>query len=287
MAIAEVGAIGVKITRKKPDKLVLVDAYWIKNYKGKDIKIRVLPHQMPVTLYVEFVYEFDDDEHDKSSAPAFELRFKIKGTIFDEKSTISIDSSKLTKCDPIRKYKGERFPQYNEKRDVWFHEIKSFTSDLLYLKHREKRFEKKNSFFTIQELCKTRYNNLDNTPSKEVEDNLQALIDNVLNPAREEYGNRIYVTSGYRSLSVNKAVGGAVNSQHTKGQAADLQTGKGKTGNKALFDIIRKQGNFDQLINEKDYSWIHVSYNPNRNRRKVLEFDGTNYITIQSKVEIE
>lgn len=272
MAIAEVGAVGVEITRKKPDKLVLVDAYWIKKYKsnGKDerIKVRILPHQKPVDLYVEFVYEYDDDEHDKSSAPAFDLKFKIEGTIFDGKSAITIDSSKLTRWKPSKKYNGKKYPQYRNKREVYYHEIKKFTSDLVEIKSRKESTKKGSNFFTIKELSKTNQE-FNNTPTEEAKENLKALIDNVLNPAREEYGKPIYVTSGYRSFSVNKAVKGKTNSQHTKGQAADLQTNEGKTGNKALFDIIRKQGNFDQLINEKDYSWIHVSYNSNGNRGNV------------------
>ena len=87
MAIAEVDAIGVENTNKPADELVLVDAYWIKEYQGEKIKIRVLPHQMPVDLYMEFVYKFDDDKHDKDAAPAIDVNFKVKGTIFDEKST--------------------------------------------------------------------------------------------------------------------------------------------------------------------------------------------------------
>ena len=133
-----------------------------------------------------------------------------------------------------------------------------------------------NSFFTIKELCRTSQK-LDNTPTEEAKGNLQALIDNVLNRARETYGKPVTVTSGYRSPAVNKAVGGAANSQHTKGQAADLTTRQGKEGNKRLFEIIRAQGGFDQLINEKDYSWVHVSFNPKGNRGEVLRYDGKKY----------
>lgn len=132
------------------------------------------------------------------------------------------------------------------------------------------------SYFTIEELCKSRPG-YDNTPSEEIKKNLQQLIDKVLDPMREAYGAAVNVTSGYRSPAYNKAIGGAKNSQHMKGQAADLQTKEGKAGNKRLFDIIRKQGNFDQLINEKDYQWIHVSHNPNGNRGQVLRYDGQKY----------
>lgn len=134
-----------------------------------------------------------------------------------------------------------------------------------------------NSYFTIKELCRTSQKHLDNTPTEEVKKNLQALIDNVLDKAREAYGKPVTVTSGYRSPAVNKAVGGVSNSQHQKGQAADISTGQGKEGNKKLFEIIRSQGNFDQLINEYDYSWVHVSFNPKGNRGEVLRYDGKKY----------
>lgn len=107
------------------------------------------------------------------------------------------------------------------------------------------------------------------TPTPEARKNLQQLIYNVLDPAREEYGQPIFVSSGYRSPAVNKAVGGVSNSQHMKGQAADLQTRQGTQSHRALFNIIKRQGNFDQLINEYNYSWVHVSYNPNRNRGQI------------------
>ena len=131
-------------------------------------------------------------------------------------------------------------------------------------------------YFTISELCKSRPG-YDNTPTEEIKTNLQHLIDKVLDPMREAYGKAVNVTSGYRSPAYNAAIGGAKNSQHMKGQAADLQTKEGKEGNKRLFEIIRKMGNFDQLINEKDYSWIHVSYNPSGNRKQILRYDGHKY----------
>lgn len=132
--IAEVGASEISTKRKEPDKLVLVDAYWIKKFNGQDIKIRLIPHQKPVDLYMEFVYEHDDDEHDKSSAPAFDVKFKIDRTIYDGKSSITIDSSKLTKWKPDRKYHGSN-ARYNGK-NVYFYVFQDFVSDLYSVKHR-------------------------------------------------------------------------------------------------------------------------------------------------------
>ena len=135
-------------------------------------------------------------------------------------------------------------------------------------------------YFTISELCKSRPG-YDNTPTEEIKANLQHLIDKVLDPMREANGKAVNLTSGYRSPAYNAAIGGAKNSQHMKGQAADLQTKEGREGNKRLFEIIRKQGNFDQLIDEKNYQWIHVSYNPQRQRHEILRYDGSKYHKIQ------
>ena len=129
-------------------------------------------------------------------------------------------------------------------------------------------------YFTINELTKSSTASrlhINNTPSQEVKDNLNKLIDNVLDPLRELYGKPIIVNSGYRCPKLNKAVGGARNSQHLIGQASDIRTVTNtKESNKQLFDIIRNSKlPFDQLINEYDFNWVHVSYSP-RNRRQVL-----------------
>lgn len=128
-------------------------------------------------------------------------------------------------------------------------------------------------FFTIQELTKSttaQQKGIKNIPSKEQEQNLIALIENILDPLREAYGGPIIVTSGYRCPALNKAVGGAKNSQHMTGQAADIRTVKDtRTENKKLFDLIQKlKLPFDQLIDEHNLDWVHVSYS-NRNRREV------------------
>jgi hypothetical protein len=131
---------------------------------------------------------------------------------------------------------------------------------------------KKNEYFTIQELCASKVailQKIDNLPPPEVKVKLRTLIQNVLNPVREIWGKAILVNSGFRSPILNKAIGGAVNSQHIKGEAADITTGS-KEGNKKLFDmIIASEINFDQLIDESKYSWLHISYS-NKNRKQIL-----------------
>lgn len=110
---------------------------------------------------------------------------------------------------------------------------------------------------------------IDNTPTEEVKKNLENLVKYVLDPLREMYGKPIYVNSGYRSEALNKAVGGSKTSQHVLGMAADIDT-RTRKGNEELFDLIAKNLSFDQLIDEKDYSWIHVSFDPKRLRNQIL-----------------
>ena len=86
------------------------------------------------------------------------------------------------------------------------------------------------------------------------EQNLQALVDHVLDPARERLGMPITVNSGYRCPAHNKAVGGVKNSQHLKGEAADITC----ADNKRLAEIIEQLDNFDQLIVYPTF--LHVSY---------------------------
>ena len=113
---------------------------------------------------------------------------------------------------------------------------------------------------------------IDNTPDATVRANLTALVANILDPLREAYGKPIVVSSGYRSPKLNRAVGGAAKSQHVTGQAADIHTlSDTPADNKKLYDLILKlKLPFDQLINEYNFNWVHVSYSP-RNRRQVLK----------------
>lgn len=129
-------------------------------------------------------------------------------------------------------------------------------------------------YFSIAELTKSSTaikKKINNTPTKEVENNLNQLIDNILDPLREAWGQPIIVGSGYRCEALNRAVGGAAHSQHKLGQAADIHTkSDSKEDNKKLFELIKQlKLPFDQLINEYNYNWIHVSYSP-RNRRQIL-----------------
>ena len=127
-------------------------------------------------------------------------------------------------------------------------------------------------YFTIQELCKSSTaasRKIDNTPNSIVINNLQLLVEHILDPLRERYGKPIYVNSGYRSPALNKAINGAKTSQHMKGLAADITAGSA-TNNKILFELVQElKLPFDQLIDEKNFRWIHVSY-ANKPRKQIL-----------------
>ena len=112
---------------------------------------------------------------------------------------------------------------------------------------------------------------INNDPSIQVCQSLTALIEKVLDPLREAYGKPIIVTSGYRCEKLNKAVGGAASSQHVKGEAADIRSVQDTPEeNKKLFDLIVKLGlPFDQLINEYNYDWVHVSFGARHRRQKL------------------
>ena len=122
---------------------------------------------------------------------------------------------------------------------------------------------------TLAEACVTN-TGLSNIPNAQQEINLNLVANKIFQPCRDHFGKPLKVNSGFRCKEVNKAVGGAANSQHLSGQALDLDFGN-KADNKALFEYIRKNLFFDQLINENDYAWIHVSYSMAHNRKEVLE----------------
>lgn len=130
-------------------------------------------------------------------------------------------------------------------------------------------------YFTMAELTASQVakrKGIDNTPTAQAKACLTALVANLLDPLRERWGSPLIVTSGYRCAKLNRAVGGAARSQHTKGQAADLRTmSDTRAANKRLFEFIMWSGlPFDQLIDEYDYNWVHVSFADGANRRQVL-----------------
>ncbi len=103
---------------------------------------------------------------------------------------------------------------------------------------------------------------------------LKAVANNIFQPCRNHFGKPLRVTSGYRSKELNKAIGGSNNSQHSKGEALDMQSTDGYT-NRELFMYIKDHLTFDQLIGEfpdnvGEFAWVHCSYKEEGNRGEVL-----------------
>ena len=123
---------------------------------------------------------------------------------------------------------------------------------------------------TRSDMAKRR--GISNMPTPEHIENFKILAENIFEPIRKHFGVPIFVSSGYRSKELNTAIGGSLASQHLLGQALDLDMDGTKNGvtNKMVFDYIKENLNFDQLINEFDYSWVHVSYNPSGKQRKQI-----------------
>jgi len=129
--------------------------------------------------------------------------------------------------------------------------------------------------FTLHEMVKSNTAlrlGIKNDPNKDVVRNLQIIVMKILQPLRNKLGP-IRINSGYRSIELNKAIGGSSISQHCKGQAVDLNIIiNSKSDNKLIFDAVLEMDlDFDQMINEFNYSWIHISYNKDNNRKQLLE----------------
>jgi len=116
---------------------------------------------------------------------------------------------------------------------------------------------------------------IDNTPSEYQLQNMKLVAEKIFEPLREHFKRPIAINSFFRSQKLNKAIGGATGSQHTQGRAIDIDDTLGGVTNKQMFDWIKDNLDFDQLIwefgNEKNPDWVHVSYvSENENRRRVL-----------------
>lgn len=132
---------------------------------------------------------------------------------------------------------------------------------------------------TLAEVTKSNTaikNGISNVPTDEHLDNLVEIAQKVFQPIRDHFGVPIAITSGYRSEALNKLIGGSLTSQHSKGEALDLDADVfGGVTNAEIFDYIIADLDFDQLIWEfgKDTQpdWVHVSYKREGNRRQVLQ----------------
>lgn len=115
---------------------------------------------------------------------------------------------------------------------------------------------------------------ISNMPTEAHIANLKLLAEKVFEPIRNNFRCPIHISSGYRSAELNKAVGGATTSQHSSGEAIDIDMDGSPNGvtNKMVFDFIFKNLEFDQLIWEfgsaENPDWVHVSYESTGKQRK-------------------
>lgn len=129
-------------------------------------------------------------------------------------------------------------------------------------------------YFKFEEMLKSdsaKRHGIDNTPTDaELIDNINFTLTQ-LDEIRAQFGKPIIITSGYRCPQLNTAVGGVKNSQHMKGQAADIIVRGGKAEMFRLFKLIHDRFIFDQLIWEHGGDWIHVSFRKDKNRGHSFE----------------
>jgi hypothetical protein len=123
--------------------------------------------------------------------------------------------------------------------------------------------------FTLEEMTRSELatrKGIENAPDDVTVENLRLLCVNVLEPLRVKLGKSIHVNSGYRSVRVNQLVGGSGNSQHCKGEAADIVV-EGMTAQELFDFIVSNDFPFDQIIQEFN-AWVHISWrNPCRSQQ--------------------
>ena len=128
---------------------------------------------------------------------------------------------------------------------------------------------------------------INNDPDAYQLQNMQVLAEKIFEPLREHFGVPIAINSFFRSTKLNKAIGGASNSQHTQGRAIDVDDTLGGVSNKQMFDWIRENLDYDQLIwefgNNTNPDWVHISYvSESENRKRVLKASKKNGKTVYS-----
>ena len=143
--------------------------------------------------------------------------------------------------------------------------------------------------FTLSEFTRSesaKRHGVSNQPTPEHLENIKILCQRVLEPIRIKFGP-INISSGYRSKVLNHYIGGSLRSQHCEGKAADLDMDDmGGVTNKQIFEYIKNELEFDQLINEFNYGWVHVSYNTGKNRKQVLDALKVNNKTVYANHKI-
>ena len=139
---------------------------------------------------------------------------------------------------------------------------------------------KLSNYVSLAEVTKSdtaKRKGISNEPTPEHLENLKTISTEVFDKVREHFGVPIYISSGYRSAALNKAIGGSSTSDHNLGRALDLdQDGRGNgVTNMEVFEFIKDNLEFDQLIGEfqradGNFDWVHVGYRKGANRKQIL-----------------
>jgi len=116
---------------------------------------------------------------------------------------------------------------------------------------------------------------IDNTPEDDQLHFMEIIAEKVFEPLREHVGHPIKINSFYRGPQLNKAIGGSLTSQHCKGQAIDIDDSYGNATNAYMYNWIKENLDFDQMIwefgTDENPDWVHVSFvNEGENRNRCL-----------------
>lgn len=133
-------------------------------------------------------------------------------------------------------------------------------------------------YTTIEQSCKSETairKGIENIPTDEQSEAMRLLCEKVYDPLCKTIGRALPYTSFFRSVKLNKAIGGSSSSQHCKGEAIDIDCDGTNISNKTIFELIKAEFTFDQLINEYpdangNPSWVHVSWSSKGNRKEIL-----------------
>ena len=117
---------------------------------------------------------------------------------------------------------------------------------------------------------------IDNDPNDEQLANMELIAEKVFEPLRKWVGGPIKINSFFRSVKLNKAIGGSSKSQHCHGQAIVIDDGFGKATNAEMYHWIKDNLQFDQMIwefgDDDNPNWVHISYvSPEDNRNRCLK----------------
>jgi len=122
---------------------------------------------------------------------------------------------------------------------------------------------------------------LENEPNEYELSNMIGVAENIFEPLREWVGDIIKVNSFFRSVELNKAIGGSSRSQHCQGRAIDIDDTYGHKTNAEMFNWIKENLNFDQMIwefgDDENPDWVHISWiSKDQNRNRCLRAERIN-----------